>query len=203
MPRQRAISDAAVLTAAAGGVGGVGPERRTLGDVGRRVGLAPATLLQRFGSRRRLLLSLAEHDVDAVPARLRTAVSASGNVPDALVAALVETASSIDSPARFANHLAFLLKDLADPEFQAITRRYGAGVAAAIRDVLAAAADQGELDADVDALAQLVHVVYNGALVTWGMTPDGQPADRVGQHLRQVLAPYRAAHGRRAHAGSA
>ncbi len=98
-----------------------------------------------------------------------------------------------------------LLTDLADPEFQAITRRYGAGVTAVIRDVLAAATDRGELDADadVDALADLVHVVYNGALVTWGMTPDGQPADRVAQHLRQVLGPYRTAHGRRVPAGSA
>ncbi len=203
MPRPRTVSDGEILAAAAGVIGEVGPDRLTLGDVGRRVGLAPATLLQRFGSRRGLLLALAGHDVDAVPARLRTAASASGGVLDALVAALVETASQIDSPARFANHLAFLLKDLADPAFQAITRRYGAGVTAAIRDVLAAAAERGELDADVDALADLVHVVYNGALVTWGMTPDGQPADRVGQHLRQVLAPYRTAHGRRVHAGSA
>ncbi|SFO75201.1 transcriptional regulator, TetR family [Geodermatophilus dictyosporus] len=209
MPRPRTVSDGEILAAAAVVIGEIGPDRLTLGDVGRRVGLAPATLLQRFGSRRELLLALAGHDVDAVPARLRTAASAPGSLLDALVAALVDTASHIDSPARFANHLAFLLKDLADPDFQAITHRYGAGVTAAIRDVLAAAADRGELDADadadadVDALAHLVHVVYNGALVTWGMTSSGQPADRVGQHLRQVLAPYRAAGGRRAVAGSA
>jgi AcrR family transcriptional regulator len=205
MPRPRTVSDGEILAAAAVVIGEIGPDRLTLGDVGRRVGLAPATLLQRFGSRRELLLALAGHDVDAVPARLRTAASAPGSLLDALVAALVATASQIDSPARFANHLAFLLKDLADPDFQAITHRYGAGVTAAIRDVLAAAADRGELDADadVDAVAHLVHVVYNGALVTWGMTSSGQPADRVGQHLRQVLAPYRAAGGRRAVAGSA
>ncbi len=205
MPRPRTVSDGEILAAAAVVIGEIGPDRLTLGDVGRRVGLAPATLLQRFGSRRELLLALAGHDVDAVPARLRTAASAPGSLLDALVAALVATASQIDSPARFANHLAFLLKDLADPDFQAITHRYGAGVTAAIRDVLAAAADRGELDADadVDAVAHLVHVVYNGALVTWGMTSSGQPADRVGQHLRQVLGPYRAAGGRRAVAGSA
>ncbi len=205
MPRPRTVSDGEILAAAAVVIGEIGPDRLTLGDVGRRVGLAPATLLQRFSSRRELLLALAGHDVDAVPARLRTAASAPGSLLDALVAALVDTASQIDSPARFANHLAFLLKDLADPDFQAITHRYGAGVTAAIRDVLAAAADRGELDADadVDAVAHLVHVVYNGALVTWGMTSSGQPADRVGQHLRQVLAPYRAAGGRRAVAGSA
>jgi hypothetical protein len=48
-----------------------------------------------------------------------------------------------------------------------------------------------------------VHVVHDEALVTWGTTPDGQPADRVGQHLHQVLEPYRTPPGRRARAGSA
>ena len=192
MPRPRTVSDAEILGAAAWVIGEVGPDRLTLGDVGRRVGLAPATVVQRFGSRRGLLLALADHDVDAVPARLRSAAAAPGSVLDALVGVLVESASQIDSPARFAHHLAFLLKDLEDPEFQASTRRYGSGVSAAITTVLAAAADRGELAGDVDELAQLVHVVYNGALVTWGMAPDGKPADLVGRRLRQVLAPYRA-----------
>jgi AcrR family transcriptional regulator len=196
MPRPRTVSDGEILVAAARVIGDVGPDRLTLAEVGRRVGLAPATLLQRFGSRRGLLLALAEHDVDAVPSRLRTAASAREGILDALVRLLAETASQIDSPARFAHHLAFLLKDLADPEFQAVTRRYGDSVSAAIRTVLAAAADRRELEADVEELAHLLHVVYNGALVTWGMTPEGEPADRVARHLDQVLAPYRTRLGR-------
>jgi AcrR family transcriptional regulator len=201
VPRPRTVSDGEILAAAAAVIGDVGPDRLTLGEVGRRVGLAPATLLQRFGSRRGLLLALADHDVDAVPARLRTAASARGSVLDALVAVLADTASQVDTPDRFAHHLAFLLKDLADPEFRAITRRYADGVSAAVRTVLAAAADRGELAADVDELALLVHVVYNGALVTWGMTTDGGPADRVARHLDQVLAPHRTPLGRRGAAG--
>src|SRR3712207_8601839 len=93
--------------------------------------LFPSTPL--FRSRRGLLLALAEHDVDAVPARLQTAASSPDDVLDTLVAVLADTASQIDSPARFAHHLAFLLKDLADPDFQAVTRRYGDGVSAALR----------------------------------------------------------------------
>jgi len=194
MPRPRTVSDDDILGAAAVVIGELGPDRLTLGEVGRKVGLSPATLLQRFGSRRGLLLALANHDVNAVPARLRMAASGSGSALDALVGALVDTASQINSPERFANHLAFLLKDLADPQFQAITRRYASSVSAAIRAVLAAAADRGELDADVDVLAELMHVVYNGALVTWGMNPDGEPAARVASHLWEVLQPYRRPH---------
>jgi AcrR family transcriptional regulator len=194
MPRPRTVSDDDILGAAAVVIGELGPDRLTLGEVGRKVGLSPATLLQRFGSRRGLLLALASHDVNAVPARLRMAATVSGSALDALIAALVDTASQIDSPERFANHLAFLLKDLADPQFQAITRRYASSVSAAIRAVLAAAADRGELEADVDVLAELMHVVYNGALVTWGMNPDGEPAARVASHLCEVVQPYRRPH---------
>src|SRR3712207_8567529 len=65
--------------------------------------LFPSTPL--FRSRRGLLLALAEHDVDAVPARLQTAASSPDDVLDTLVAVLADTASQIDSPARFAHHL--------------------------------------------------------------------------------------------------
>jgi AcrR family transcriptional regulator len=194
MPRPRTVSDEAILVATAQVIGEVGPDRLTLGDVGRRVGLSPATLLQRFGSRRGLLLALATHDVDAIPGRIRSAASASGSVLDALVAELVEMASQITDPAQFGNHLAFLLLDLSDPEFQAVARHYGTGMFRAIRDVLTSAAARGELAASVDtvALAGLVHVVYNGALVTWGMAPDGTSAVHVERHLQGMLEGFRA-----------
>jgi AcrR family transcriptional regulator len=193
MPRPRTVSDEDILSAAAQVIGEVGPGRLTLGDVGRRVGLAPATLLQRFGSRRGLLLALAAYDVDAVPGRIRGAASAPGAVLDALVGELVGLASQIADPAQFGNHLAFLLLDLSDPEFQAVARRYGTGVFTAIRDVLGAAAARGELAAGVDpvGLAGLVQVVYNGALVTWGMAPEGTPAGQLQRHLSTLLSRLR------------
>ena len=46
--RPRTVSDDAVLDATARAVGRVGPARLTLGHVAAEVGLAPATLVQRF-----------------------------------------------------------------------------------------------------------------------------------------------------------
>jgi AcrR family transcriptional regulator len=68
MPRARSVPDAEILKAAARVIGRNGPLKLTLADVGREVGLAPATLLQRFGSKRGLRLALA-----AVLGRLRQA----------------------------------------------------------------------------------------------------------------------------------
>ena len=196
VPRPRTVSDEDILAAAARVVGEVGPERLTLADVGRRVGLAPATLLQRFGSRRGLLLALATHDVDAVPTRIRAAGEAADSVLDALVTALASVAGAISSPAEFGNRLAFLLTDLSDPEFQAVARRFSERLTAAIAEVLDAAAGREEIGRgeDTAGLAELMFVVYNGALVSWGLTPQGQPADAVRRHLRAVLDGRRAAH---------
>src|SRR5207247_1703558 len=57
-PRPRSTTDADLLTAAARAVSQVGPSRLTLADVAREAGVAPATLVQRFGSKRGLLLAL-------------------------------------------------------------------------------------------------------------------------------------------------
>ena len=197
VPRPRTVSDEDILAAAARAVGEVGPERLTLADVGRRVGLSPATLLQRFGSRRGLLLALATHDVDAVPRRIRAAGEAADDVLEALVTALSGVAEAISSPAEFGNHLAFLLTDLSDPEFQAVARRFSERLTAAIADVLDAAAARGEMarGEDTAGLAELLFVVYNGALVSWGLTPRGKPADAVRRHLRAVLDGRRTARG--------
>src|SRR5919202_3700704 len=56
-PRQRADSD--ILDAAARVISRLGPSRFTLADVAREAGLAPATLLQRFGSKQGLLRAFA------------------------------------------------------------------------------------------------------------------------------------------------
>ena len=70
MARPRTIPDADVLAAAARVVGALGPARLTLAAVGDECGLSPATILQRFGSKRALLLALAAHGRDDVARRL-------------------------------------------------------------------------------------------------------------------------------------
>ena len=188
MPRPRTVDDEQILAAAARAVGDVGPGRLTLADVGSRVGLSPATLLQRFGSKRGLLLAVAASGMEAMPAAIRAVADAEHPVED-LIEVLTGFTSAIEQPAQFANHLSFLLLDLSDPDFGALGRRHAEGVLAALAEVLEQAVRRGELSAgtDVSRLARLVHAVYNGALLGWGMAPDGTPAEAVRSGLRDVL----------------
>lgn len=112
--RPRGVEDAAILRAAADVIGRVGPVGLTLAVVAHEVGLVPGTLVQRFGSKRGLLLALAEQSAKhaaALPLRVRDEhESALG----ALAALIAESMASMATPQTFANHLAFLCIDLTD-----------------------------------------------------------------------------------------
>lgn len=184
MPRPRTVGDEEILEAAVEAVGELGPARVTLADVGRRVGLSPATLLQRFGSKRGLLLALAAHGADAMPARIRAASDAADPLAE-LVEVLSAFAASMRDAKHFANHLSFLLMDLSDPGFTEHARRHAAAVREAIAGVLAVAKGRGAvLQLSVDESADLVYSIYNGALIGWGMDPRGRADEAVAAPLR-------------------
>ncbi|WIM99258.1 TetR family transcriptional regulator [Actinoplanes oblitus] len=173
MARPRTVSDDEILDAAAAAVAESGPAAVTLSQIGALAGLTAGALSQRFGSKRGLLLALARRDAAALPARIATAPG-----PAALIETFARLAGGITGPAEFANHLQFLLLDVTDPEFREVTRGYATAIEEAIGTVLRSP-DAG--------LPRAVHAAYNGALITWGMTGDGTPADAVRAALTRVL----------------
>ncbi|WP_436531365.1 TetR family transcriptional regulator [Actinoplanes sp. HUAS TT8] len=187
MARPRTVSDDAILAAAADAVAASGPAGVTLAQIGAGAGLTAAALLRRFGSKDQLLLALARHSAQVVPARL-----AAAGTTDELVGVFVAMAASVRGSAEFANHLAFLLMDLSVPEFQQVAREYATAVEAAIATVLRRAAAAGEIDAGRadPGLAGAIHAAYNGALLTWGMTgATGGPAEQVHDQLMRLIRP--------------
>ncbi|MCX5207858.1 TetR/AcrR family transcriptional regulator [Kitasatospora sp. NBC_00240] len=190
--RPRGVDDVVILRAAAEVIGRVGPAGFTLAAVAGEVGLVPGTLLQRFGSKRGLLLALADRsvaDADELPEKLRREhPSALG----ALVALTVGSTAPMATPERFANHLAFLCTDLTDPQLHeralAVHRAQGRAVEA----LLAEAVRAGELlpGTDVGALAGTLQAITAGAGLTWALERDGTLAERLRRELGAVLAPH-------------
>src|SRR5438067_698603 len=118
MPRTRVLSNAAVLAATGRAISSKGPGRLTLADVADEVGLSPATLLQRFGSKRELLLALAAQAASQLQADFRQAAP-HASVLEALRNVLLGMVSGIGSAEEMANHVAFLHLDLSDADFKA------------------------------------------------------------------------------------
>ncbi|HEX6596989.1 MAG TPA: TetR family transcriptional regulator C-terminal domain-containing protein, partial [Acidimicrobiales bacterium] len=65
--------------------------------------------------------------------------------------------------------------DLTDPDLRTEAQRHAATMRQGVEQLLRAAVDAGELGAATDCarLAVAVDSTYNGALVTWALTPRG------------------------------
>lgn len=193
MGRNRTTSDEEILTAAARVVTRLGPGRLTLAEVAGEVGLAPATLVQRFGSKRGLLLALATRGAAGVAEPFDRARRAGPASPlQALMAALTSMAAFVSTPEALANHLAMFQIDLQDPDFHRLALAHARGMQDQIRALLDEAVAAGELEpADTARLARAVQVTYNGSLTTWAVHREGRVQDWLADDLRFLLSAAR------------
>ncbi len=193
MPRPRTISDEAVLDAVLSLAHRVGPARVTFAAAAAEAGLSAATLVQRFGTKRDLLLAADKRGVDLwVGAMDRsTAASPLARVVEGLVLAVDPEAT----PEYMANSVAMLQLDLDDPDFHAETLRGARAVRTRIEHDLSAALAAGELRSgtDIATLAKLVETTYHGAMIGWAIHRDGTLAGWMREQVEAVLSPHRAA----------
>ena len=191
MPRPRTVSDADIVAGTVRAISRVGPVALTLADVGREVGLSPATLVQRFGSKRGLLLTLVADAATATRQGFAALRAAAKSPLGAVREYAVCLAGMAKSPAALANHLAFLQIDLTDPDFHRHALAQSRVVRAELRSLLDAAVEAGELrPTDTRALARLVHVTLNGSLLAWAIHRDGTAVRWLARDLAALLAPY-------------
>lgn len=190
-PRPRTVSDEEILAATARMIGRSGPARLTLADVGDEVGLSPATLLQRFGSKRGLLIALVKQSVDSVDRRFDDMRAASRSALDAVVAAASDLATHMRTPEELANHLAFFQIDLSDAEFHRLALEHSRRVRARYRALLDEAMKAGELTScDTEALANALQGIAAGSLLNWAIHRDGPVVAWVRADIETLLTPY-------------
>ena len=186
MPRSKTLSDEQVLDAAARVLLRLGPARFTLADVAAESGLAPATLLQRFGSKRGLLLAFARSAAASAGMPFELARREKSSPLAALQLALVSACSELKSRQEVANSLALLLDDLTDEDLRAAAVAHARATESSIRDLLDAAVTAGELrKTDTVELALSVQAAFNGALIQWALRGSG----KFDSFLGRVLAP--------------
>lgn len=194
--RPRGVGDAAILRATADVVGRVGPAGLTLAAVAREVGVVPGTLMQRFGSKRGLLLALAERAAESAEDQARTSPERlrreHGSALAALTALLVESMEPMKTPQTYANHLAFFSLDLGEPDFHAHALTVHRAERRAVEELLTAAVAAGELRAgtDVRPLARSVQAMSSGAGLVWALDREGTLARRMRQEIDEVLARH-------------
>lgn len=194
MPRTKTVSDDAVLEAVAGVLRARGPHAFTLADVSAAAGVSPATLVQRFGTKRGLLVAFTRHAAEHAAERLGVGSTEEPLGLRALRARLVAQADAMGDRGHAANDLAMLLEDVRDEELRAHARAHAERSEQAIRAHLAAAVTAGELaDTDVEELARVVWSAVNGATIAWALRggEGARAGGFVGRVLDALLAPLR------------
>ncbi len=193
-PRPRTVDDATILDAATRVLGRIGSERLTLADVGAEAGLSAATLVQRFGSKRELKLSLMRHETHAIDERFVNTMAASDSPLEALFSAAADRFDTKDGPIPVANRLAFVLGNMEDAEFRALAVEDSRRAVQGYKQMIEKAVAAGELVEgylDSTQLAQTIHATSLGSLVTWSISPNGNLRSRVRRDLDVLLRPFR------------
>jgi AcrR family transcriptional regulator len=192
-PRPRETSDEEILAATARVMQRRSPTQLTLADVAKEAGVVPATLIQRFGTKRGLLLTMCRTAPGAVPRQFATARAKHASPLKALVELYADCTSFAPTPEAVANGLAYLQIDLTDPDFHAITLAQFRAIRGETRSLLDEAVAAGELrKCDTARLARLIQHLNGGAMLSWAVYREGRVADWVRRDLEALLAPYAA-----------
>ena|SRR5271168_2689897 len=191
-PRPRETSDLSILAATARAMQRHSPSELTLSHVAKEAGVVPATLIQRFGTKRNLLLLTCRTGAADLGAQFTAARAKYKSPLKALVELYVQCGSFAATPESIANGLAYLQNDLTDPEFRAITLAQFKAIRAETRKLLGEAVAARELaPCDTAQLARLFQQVNGGSMLDWAVYREGQLADWLRTDLEALLKPYR------------
>jgi len=190
-PRPRETSDAEILAAAARVMQRRSPVDLTLADVAKEAGVHPATLIQRFGTKRELLLANCKAWTADVAGQFARARAKYRSPLKTLVELLVESSGFAATPESMANFLAYIQIDLTDPEFHAVLLTQSETMRSETRKLLDAAIAARELNpCNTVQLARLVQQVNGGAMLDWAVYRKGPLATWIRRSLQALLAPY-------------
>ncbi|HKT80098.1 MAG TPA: helix-turn-helix domain-containing protein [Vicinamibacterales bacterium] len=191
-PRQRKAEDRDVFAALVRVMQRRGPAELTLREIAREAGITAGALVQRFGSKRALLLAHARHaaatgDLGVAPPRPRTS-----SPLEALRGVTAVHAQLAESPRAALRNLAYLHNDLADPVLRRHLLRMSRAARAHYERLVADAVAAGALRADTrpKALARSIEVTLGGSYLAWTLYREGSAAEWLQDDLNAVLQPH-------------
>ena len=191
-PRPRKVTDQQLFAAAHTVMSKVGPRDLTLAAIAKEAGVTAAVLVQRFGSKRSLLLALFEEAANGASEFMATLAKQHASPLAALLAYADCMAGMSASPAALARNLAYLQIDLTDPDFRRHLVKQAGATREALRRLVQGAVRAGELARNVQPaqLARTIEATLTGSMLTWGFYQQGTAAQWMGADLNAVLAPY-------------
>ena len=179
VPRRKLISDEEILERALAVMARRGPGGFTMADVAREVGVATATLFQRFGDKQTLVERAFAGDNQRFVAWLQDLPGGVG--ADAVVQVYAEATKLFGDNPSLADHLLWLREDIRDPTLNRLARDRFSLFRAAI------VARLPPMPIPAERAADLLDALHHGAVVQWALEPRGRLADFVTDRLRDCF----------------
>lgn len=177
MPRKRSVTDEVILDDALRLAEARGPAALTFSALSAEVGLAPATLVQRFGTKAALLQAALLRAWDVLDAATAAADARAGPGPEGVVALVVALSGQYD-PAEDADQILLLREDLRDPVLRARGQAWIAALAAAV---------ERRLPGAPTGVGRLVVAQWQGALTLWQFHREGDLDVALGTAVATLL----------------
>lgn len=177
-----------------------GPVELTLAQIAAEAGVTAGALVQRFGSRRGLLLALSDAYAASAGGIIDQLRAEHDSPLDALRAYVACMAGLAESPAALARNLAYLQNDLTDPELRKRLVKQARVVRAGLQRLIEEGVARRELARSTDArrLTRTVEAVISGSMMTWAIYGEGTAARWMQDEIDALLAPYLAKRRRQA-----
>jgi AcrR family transcriptional regulator len=191
-PRLRKAEDTDVFAAMVRVMMRVGPAELTLAAIAKEVGITAGALVQRFGSKRELMLAHARY----AAATLDIGFGPPGKRTNSALSAIYECATDFarlaQTPRAALRNLAYLQRDLADPALRRNLLRLQRAARAYYEQLVADAIGAGDLRAETDVrgLARTIEVMLGGSFLAWTLYREGPASAWLGEDLKAVLRPH-------------
>lgn len=191
-PRPQKVSDADIFMAAQRAMSRLGPGELTLADIAEEAGVTAGLLVQRFGSKRNLLLALSEQ-FSGGTAEIFAELRKGHRSPLATLRAYSDCMAHLAAtPVAFARNFAYLQIDLTDPDFRKHLVKHATATRDELETLVREAVAAGELVASTNPrqLARTIEAVVGGSMLSWAYYQDGPASKWMRRDLDAVLKPY-------------
>ena len=191
-PRRRRVEDVEVFAALVRVMHRRGPAELTLREIAAEAGVTAGRLVQRFGSKRAMLLAHARHAAATGDLGLPVVRRRSSSPLQALRSVTAVHVQLAGSPRAALRNLAYLHNDLADPILHRHMLRMSRAVRAHYAQLVADSVAAGELRADTDVprLARSIEITLSGSFLAWTLYREGSAAAWFRKDLDATLRPY-------------
>ncbi|MDH6283319.1 TetR/AcrR family transcriptional regulator [Prescottella agglutinans] len=163
----------------------------TLGDVAARAGVAPATLIKRFGSKSQMIIAVSERWLASIAPGMAAAMHPHDDPVERLIAGASWDMYNFDHAARAGSQLTAFADDLRDPTLRALLAEGWERETQILQSAVDDARAQLPFAPDSRKAARMLRALAVGIHLSWSIAPVGSLVDDAHDHLTALVNSWK------------